>query len=192
RAAVALEDRRFFQHPGVDPLALGRAVWQNLPLSRHRVGASTIAMQIARMQHPAPRNVLSKAREAVVALALTFRHGRDKLLAHYLRLVPYGNGSPGIAHAARWDFDKPARDLSWAEIALLSAIPQSPTLMNPLRPDGLARAKRRGHRMLDELARQKVIDEAELALARKQLAELPLPVPSRRPDALHAVMRYEA
>jgi penicillin-binding protein 1C len=64
--------------------------------------------------------------------------------------------------------------------------------MNPLRPDGLARAKRRGHRMLDELARQKVIDEAELALARKQLAELPLPVPSRRPDALHAVMRYEA
>src|SRR5215467_3277205 len=191
RATLALEDRRFFHHPGVDLLALVRAVWQNLTLSRHRVGASTVAMQIARMQQPAARNVWSKAREAVVAVALTLRHGRDKLLAHYLRLVPYGNGSHGIAHAARWYFDKPANDLSWAEIALLSAIPQSPTLMNPLRPDGLARAKRRGHRMLDELARQKVIDEAELALAHKQLAELPQPVPSRRPDALHAVMRYE-
>jgi penicillin-binding protein 1C len=192
RATLALEDRRFFDHPGVDLLSLVRAVWQNLTLSRRRVGASTIAMQVARMQHPAPRNVWSKAREAVVALALTFRHGRDKLLAHYLRLIPYGNGSHGIAHAARWYFDKPADDLSWAEIALLSAIPQSPTLMNPLRPDGLARAKRRGHRMLDELARQKVIDEAELALAHRQLAELPQPVPPRRPDALHAIMRYEA
>ena len=192
RATLALEDRRFFHHPGVDLLALVRAVWQNLTLSRHRVGASTVAMQIARMQHPAPRNVWSKAREAMVALALTFRYGRDKLLAHYLRLIPYGNGSHGIAHAARRYFDKPAEDLSWAEIALLSAIPQSPTLMNPLRPDGLARAKRRGHRMLDELARQKVIDEAELALAHERLAELPQPVPPRRPDTLHAVMRYEA
>lgn len=192
RATLALEDRRFFDHPGVDVFAVVRGVWQNLARSRRRVGASTVAMQIARMQHPAPRNVWSKAREAAVALALTFRHGRDKLLAHYLRIVPYGNGSHGIAHAARWYFDKSADDLSWAEIALLSAIPQSPTLMNPLRPDGLARAKRRGHRMLDELARQKVIDAAELALAHRQLAGLPPPVPPRRPDALHAIMRYEA
>jgi penicillin-binding protein 1C len=192
RATLALEDRRFFDHPGVDVLALARAAWQNPTLSRQRVGASTVAMQIALMQHPAPRTLSSKAREAAVALALTWRFGRDKLLAHYLRLVPYGNGSHGIAHAARWYFDKPADDLSWAEIALLSAIPQSPTLMNPLRPDGLARAKRRGHRMLDELARQNVIDEAELALAHRQLAELPQPVPPRRPDALHAVVRYEA
>jgi penicillin-binding protein 1C len=192
RATLALEERRFFYHPGVDLLAVMRAVWQNLTRSRHRVGASTVAMQIARMQHPAPRNVWSKAREAAVAVALTLRHGREKLLAHYLQLIPYGNGSHGIAHAARWYFDKPADDLSWAEIALLSAIPQSPTLMNPLRPDGLARAKGRGHRMLDELARQKVIDAAELALAHQQLAGLPQPVPPRRPDAFHAIMRYEA
>jgi penicillin-binding protein 1C len=191
RATLALEDRRFFDHPGVDVLALARAAWQNLTLPRQRVGASTVAMQIARMQHPAPRTLSSKAREAAVALALTLSYGRDRLLAHYLRLVPYGNGSHGIAHAARWYFDKPAEDLSWAEIALLSAIPQSPTLMNPLRPDGITRAKRRGHRMLDELARQKVIDEAELALAHRQLAELPQPAPPRRPDALHAVVRYE-
>jgi penicillin-binding protein 1C len=192
RATLALEDRRFYDHPGVDPRAVVRAFWQNLTQPRHRIGASTIAMQIARMQRPAPRTWWAKLREAAVALALTWRYDRAQLLAHYLRLVPYGNGSHGIAHAARWYFDKPADDLSWAEIALLSAIPQSPTFMNPLRPDGLARARRRGDRMLEELARQNVINDAELALAHRQLAEMPPPRPPRRPDALHAVVRYEA
>ena len=192
RATLALEDRRFYDHPGVDPRAVVRAFWQNLTQPRHRIGASTIAMQIARMQQPAPRTWWAKLREAAVALALTWRYDRAQLLAHYLRLVPYGNGSHGIAHAARWYFDKPADDLSWAEIALLSAIPQSPTFMNPLRPDGLARARRRGDRMLEELARQNVINDAELALARRQLTEMPPPHPPRRPDALHAVVRYES
>lgn len=108
-------------------------------------------------------------------MALTLRYGREALLAHYLRLTPYGNGSHGIAHAARVYFDKPVGDLSWAQIALLSAVPQSPTRMNLLRHDGLARAVRRGHRALDELARQGVIDEAELALAHRQLASLSPP-----------------
>lgn len=190
RATLALEDRRFYRHAGIDPIAVARALWQNVG-SRQRVGASTIAMQVARMQRPAPRRLSAKLAEAAAALALTWQYGRQQLLAHYLRIVPYGNGSHGIAHAARWYFDKPADDLSWAEIALLSAIPQSPTFMNPLRPDGLARAKRRGHRMLDELERQHVIDAPELALAHRQLAEMPPPHPPRRPDALHAVMRYE-
>jgi penicillin-binding protein 1C len=190
RATLALEDRRFYRHPGIDPIALARALWQNVG-SRQRVGASTIAMQVARMQRPAPRRLSAKLREAAAALALTWQYGRQPLLAHYLRIVPYGNGSHGIAHAARWYFDKPADDLSWAEIALLSAIPQSPTFMNPLRADGLARAKRRGHRALDELERQHVIDAAEAALAHRQLAAMPAPHPPRRPDALHAVVRYE-
>src|SRR5215471_12232360 len=190
RATLALEDRRFFHHPGVDLLALVRAVWQNLTLSRHRVGASTVAMQVARMQHPAPRNLWSKAREAMVALALTFRYGRDKLLAHYLRLIPYGNGSHGIAHAARWYFDKPIADLSWAEIALLSAIPQAPGAANPLTPSGRARAIGRGRRVLEALARQKVIDGAEYARAAAELEEIRLPPRPRRPqEAVHAVLR---
>ncbi len=109
--------------------------------------------------------------EAGVGVLLTWRYGRDELLKHYLRLVPYGNGSHGIAHAARFYFDKPVADLSWAEIALLSAVPQSPTRMNPMKPDGLARAIRRGHRMLDELARQQVIGDGRMALAHQQLGD---------------------
>ena len=191
RATLALEDRRFFEHPGVDPLAVARAAWRNLG-GRRRSGASTVAMQVARMQYPAPRGYLAKAVEAGVAVAITWRYGRDAVLAQYLRLAPFGNGSHGIAHAARLYFDKPVEDLSWAEIALLSAIPQSPTRMNPRHPEGLARAVRRGHAMLDELARQGVIDGAQLALAHRQLAALRPPDVPHRPDALHVVLRYEA
>lgn len=190
RATLALEDRRFWSHPGVDPAALFRAAWRHVDRGE-RSGASTLAMQIARMQDPAPRSIFVKAREAATALALTWRYGRAALLSHYLRIAPYGNGSHGIAHAARFYFDKPAEDLSWAEIALLSGLPQSPTRLNPLRPEGLWRATRRGARALDELARRGVIDSAELALAHRQLAALrPQPAP-RRPDALHVVLRYE-
>jgi penicillin-binding protein 1C len=192
RATLALEDRRYWQHPGVDPAAVARALWQNLDRHGPRSGASTIAMQIARMQQPAARGLWAKAMEAATAMVLTWRYGREALLAHYLRIVPYGNASHGIAHAARFYLDKPVADLSWAEIALLSAIPQSPTKMNPLREEGLRRAIRRGHRALDELARQNVIGADELALAQQQLNALRLPAAPRRPDALHAVLRFEA
>jgi penicillin-binding protein 1C len=159
RATLALEDRRFEAHPGVDLRAVARAVWQHLRGGHS--GASTIAMQVARMQHPAPRTLWSKAVEAGTALVLTQLYGRQAVLEQYLRLVPYGNGSHGIGHAARWYFDKPVVDLSWAEIALLAAIPQAPALMNPL-----------------------------LAAARAQLDALqPSPPPARPAVALHAILR---
>jgi penicillin-binding protein 1C len=191
RATLALEDHRFWSHPGVDPIAVARALWHLLHGGR-RSGASTLAMQVARMQQPGRRTLWSKAVEAGTGVALTWRYGRTALLAHYLRLVPYGNGSHGIAHAARWYFDKPVDDLSWAEIALLTAIPQSPSRLNPLRRAGLERALRRGHRILDALAHQGVIDGAELALAHRQLQEMPPLAAPHRPDALHAVLHYEA
>ena len=117
-------------HPGVDPRAVLRAAWRNLTTRGRREGASTIAMQVARMQAPErPRSLGEKLTEAGTALALVARHGHDAMLAHYLRLAPYGNGSHGIAHAARFYFDKPVEDLSLAEIALLAAVPQSPGRM---------------------------------------------------------------
>ncbi len=191
RATLALEDKRFADHIGVDPQSVARALWKNARGKGQRSGASTIAMQIARMQNPAPRNLLNKTVEAATAVALTARHGREALLAHYLRLVPYGNGSHGIAHAARFYFDKPVEDLSWAEIALLSAVPQSPTRMNLLKPDGMNRAIRRGQRALEELARQGVITPLEFVDAKKQLARMHTPRTLRRPDALHIALLYE-
>jgi penicillin-binding protein 1C len=190
KATLALEDRRFFEHLGVDPYAVGRAAWQNLGAVRRRSGASTIAMQVARMQQPESRTFVHKILEAGTGVLLTLRYGRDAVLAQYLRLAPYGNGSHGIAHAARLYFDKPVADLSWAEIALLSAIPQSPTRMNPLRPDGLRRAIQRGHQMLDALLKQKIIGADEAEIAHRQLNDVRMPDLPRRPDALHLILRY--
>jgi penicillin-binding protein 1C len=189
-ATIALEDRHFWSHPGVDPGAVLRAALQDLSGLRRRSGASTIAMQVARMQHPEPRTLWAKAVEAGTALALTARYGRAAVLTQYLRLVPYGNGSHGIGHAARWYLDKPAADLSWAEIALLCAVPRAPAAYNPLRPSGLGRDRMRAGRILDQLREQGVITEPEYRTAIAQLATLhPGPAPQRPMDALHPILR---
>src|SRR5260221_8349280 len=191
-ATVSLEDRRFWRHPGVDPVALARALWQNLTSGSRVSGASTLAMQVARMQAPAPRTYVNKAREAATALFLTLRYGREAVLRQYLRLAPYGNDSHGIAHAARFYFDKPVDDLSWAEIAFLAAIPQAPGRMNPLSRDGRADAIDRGHRILDALLADQVILPADWRLASAQLDDLPLIDCRPRPDnALHAILNLQ-
>lgn len=192
-ATLILEDRRFWQHPGVDAYALGRALWQNVRSGRRISGASTLAMQLARMQHPAPRTQLAKLREMGVALWLTQRWGREAVLRHYLQLAPYGNRVHGIGAAAWYYFDKPPEDLSWAEMALLTAIPQAPSRMNPLHPRGLHRAKQRGARILAQLHTQGTLSSAEYRLAQQQLAHLPTPVRKQRPTAtLHALLALEA
>ncbi|BBU60120.1 penicillin-binding protein 1C [Methylosinus sp. C49] len=191
-ATLALEDRRFASHMGVDARALLRAAWRNLVGGKRREGASTIAMQVARMQNPAPRSLGAKIREAATGIALIARHGHEAVLAHYLRLAPYGNGSHGIAHAARFYFDKPVEDLSLAEIALLAAVPQSPGRMNLFRESGLALARARAARALAFLSRETLVEPAQIALATKQLASLRPIGAARRPDALHLSLRYEA
>ncbi len=188
---LALEDRRFASHGGVDARALLRAAWRNLVGGKRREGASTIAMQVARMQNPAPRSVSAKIVEAATALALVARKGHDAVLAHYLRLAPYGNGSHGIAHAARFYFDKPVADLSLAEIALLASVPQSPGRMNLFRESGLALARARAARALTYLARENRVEPAQIALAERQLATLRPIGAARRPEALHLALRYE-
>lgn len=190
RATLALEDRRFATHPGVDARSILRALWAHLHGGRS--GASTVAMQVARMQHPEPRTLWNKALEAGTAVALTARYGRAAILAQYLRLTPYGNGSHGIAHAARWYFNKPVADLDWAEIALLSAIPHAPASLNPLHERGMARARHRAGRILDALAEQGVIRPDELQAARTQLAALRIVPPPPRPAvALHAILHLQ-
>ena len=190
-AIVAIEDHRFAVHPGIDPLAAGRAAWRRLS-GGGRSGASTIAMQVARMQDPGPRTFGRKLVEAATAMVLTLRHGRAEVLRQYLRLVPFGNGSHGIAHAARWYLDKPVSDLSWAEIAFLCAIPQSPARYNPFHPEGRERAVRRGRRILAALAREGLLGPEELGLAESQIGQLDIPDRGRRPlAAMHAILRLE-
>jgi penicillin-binding protein 1C len=94
RATLALEDRRFWRHPGIDPIAVARALWQDLAGGSRRSGASTIAMQVARMQHPGPRTLWAKAVEAATALVPTGRYGgrADRALS---AAAPYGTTATG-------------------------------------------------------------------------------------------------
>ncbi len=191
-ATIALEDRHFWSHPGLDPLALARAFVQNLRHGRRVSGASTLAMQVARMQKPGGRTYLRKAVEALTGVFLTARYGRQAVLRQYLTLAPYGNRIHGIAYAARRYLDKPFEDLSWAEIAFLAALPQAPTRMNPFDHEGRGRAIARGHRLLGLLRAQGVVSAAEYELAAAQLDRLRVPTRETRPvPALHEILRWE-
>ena len=188
---LALEDRRYFAHSGIDYRAILRAAWNNLTQPRRIEGASTIAMQVARMQSSGERNLTNKCREALHALAIIAKNGHEKTLLHYLQIAPYGNGSHGVAHAARYYFDRPVQDLSWAQSAILAAIPQSPSRMNITRESGLRRAISRADYAIDKLERNGSIDAFQADLAHKELRSMRPVEQKHRPEALHLALRYE-
>lgn len=191
-ATLAVEDRKFWNHPGVDVLAIVRALYQNIIHRKRSSGASTIAMQVARMQQPGSRTYIRKSVEALTALFITQKYSREEILKHYLRIIPYGNRIHGIAYAARRYFDKPIDDLSWAETAFLVAVPQTPKRMNPFSPEGKQRAALRGRRILDLLYRDKALSSEEYELACLQIQDLDIPRPLIRPEqAMHALLRLE-
>lgn len=191
-ATLAIEDRRFWDHPGVDAKAIARAVAQNVSAGRRISGASTIAMQVARLQDPAARTWSNKLLEAATALRLVRRYGRARVLAQYLRLAPYGNNVHGIGYAARRYFDKPVADLSWAETAFLSGLPQAPGLMSPYSEKGRDRAKARARRILDLLLDRGRLDRLNHGQAARELTALTvLPRPTRPDATLHPLFAFE-
>ncbi|WP_455205481.1 penicillin-binding protein 1C [Kaarinaea lacus] len=192
KATLALEDKRFWSHPGVDVIAIGRALWQNLTHQQRISGASTLAMQLVRLQRPAPRTYINKIIEAMAAVIMTVRYDRDTVLKNYLRWVPYGNRIHGIRYAARRYLDKPVEDLSWAEIAFLAAIPQSPSRMNPYTAVGRYRAIQRGRRLLQGLQAQQVLTHDELELALAEIHNIEMPIREDRPaEAMHAILQLQ-
>jgi len=174
RAVVAAEDRYFYRHPGVNPLAALRAAWSNLRAGEVVSGASTIPMQIARMADPAPRTFAAKARESFRALQLDLHRGKDELLETYLNLAPYGSNIEGVGAAARFYFGKEPSQLSLGEIALLVTLPRSPVAFDPTRhPE---RARRGRDELLDRFERQGVFAPEEIEAARGY----PIPTSRRR------------
>ncbi|MCB9777436.1 MAG: penicillin-binding protein 1C [Alphaproteobacteria bacterium] len=130
-ALVALEDERFWIHPGVDPVAILRAAGTNLVRGRVVSGASTITMQVVRLAEPRPRTLTSKGIEALRAVQLELLLSKTEILEAYLRLTPYGGNLEGIEAASHAYFGHGAQHLSPAEIATLLAVPQSPTRRAP-------------------------------------------------------------
>lgn len=141
---VAVEDRRFEAHPGVDPVAVARAVAENLAAGRTVSGASTLTMQLARLLEPRPRTLASKLLEALRALQLEARYDKARILEMYLTLAPFGGNLEGLRAASLAYLGKEPRALTAGEAALLVALPRSPTLLRPDRhPEAAARARER-------------------------------------------------
>lgn len=134
-ATLAAEDKRFFHHGGVDPLAISRAAWDNATARRVVSGASTIHQQLVKVtaRRPGKRTLGVKLVEALQARRLAMSWQRERVLEEYLHRISYGNLTTGCAAAASGYFNKPLNDLTPAECALLAAIPQSPRRLNPLR-----------------------------------------------------------
>ncbi len=160
-ATLAMEDRRFYAHIGVDPIAVVRAAWQDATACRIVSGASTITMQVARMLEPRPRGLWAKVAEMFRALQLERRLAKDEILSLYLNLAPYGGNLYGIEAASLAYFGVQAKTLTLPEAALLAGIPQSPAR---LRPDRfLDRALVRRNRVLAAMVRDGVLRAEDAA-----------------------------
>ena len=130
-ALIRFEDRRFWVHPGVDPLAVARAAVQNARAMGVVSGGSTLTLQLVRVLEPRPRTLASKVVEALRAFQLELRMSKAEILEAYLQFAPYGRNVEGVEAASLTYFGHTARGLSAAEIATLLAIPQDPARRTP-------------------------------------------------------------
>ena len=163
-ALVAYEDKRFFEHSGVDVRALARATWQFLRNGHVVSGGSTLTMQVARLLEPRrERNLLIKLREIVRAVTLERTLSKNEILALYLSLAPYGGNLEGVRAASLAYFGKEPRRLTLGEMALLVALPQSPEARRPDRAVDTARRAR--ERVLERIAGVGIVGHDEIARA---------------------------
>jgi len=143
RAFVAIEDRRFYQHFGVDPVGILRAIGQNLTRRGVAQGGSTLTQQLAKNLFLTPeRSASRKIQEAILALWLEHKYTKDEILELYLNRVYFGAGAYGVEAAAQRYFGKPAKEVSLAQAAMLGGLVQAPSRLAPNRnlPAAQARA----------------------------------------------------
>jgi penicillin-binding protein 1C len=173
RMLIAYEDQRFWDHRGVDPLALGRAAYQLVTHGRIVSGASTLSMQVARLIEPREgRSLTAKFQQVLRALQIERRLSKTAILDLYLSRAPYGGNLEGVRAASLSYFGKEPRRLTVSEAALLVALPQLPERRRPDRHVEAAANAR--ERVLRRMAVERVVGEGEAERANM------VPVSSRR------------
>jgi penicillin-binding protein 1C len=186
---VTFEDKRFYAHPGVDALAIFRALRNNAIGSGKVSGASTMTMQLARItgNHP-ERNVWQKIIEACVALRYEVHYSKKEILAHYVANAPFGGNVVGLEAASWRYYGKPPKFLSWGECATLAVLPNSPSLIHPGKNREKLEAKR--NFLLDKLFASGKIDSATCYLAKLEpIPARPVPLPRMARHLLEQVER---
>lgn len=170
-AIVAAEDHRFYEHQGVDPFSVVRAVVRNVVTGSIAEGGSTLTQQYVKNVYVGSEPTFSrKVREAVVALQLEKERTKKQILEDYLNYVYFGEGAYGAEAAAITYFDKPASELDVAESALLASTVTAPSRFSPRDDPGGARLRR--NRVLDQMARSGFITRPEAAAAKEEPLDL--------------------
>jgi penicillin-binding protein 1A len=165
-ALLATEDRRFYDHPGVDPIGILRALIANIAAGEVTQGGSTLTQQLAKnLFLSRDRTIRRKVQEALLAFWLEARTGKDGILELYLNRVYLGAGTYGVDAAARRYFGKAPRDLSLWESAVLAGLPKAPSALNPFRAP--ERAATRAREVLNDMARAGFITQAEADAAKR-------------------------
>ncbi len=184
RVLVRFEDRRFYLHPGVDPLAVARAVGQNLRSGKVKSGASTITMQVVRLARKnRKRTYLEKLTEAALAVKLEVRRSKKAILALFAAHAPFGGNVVGIDAASWLYFGRSPERLSWAEAAFLAVLPNDPGLIGS--EAGRARLLLKRNGLLGRLRAKGTLPDLECRLALAEpMPERPRPVPRDAPHLL--------
>jgi penicillin-binding protein 1C len=174
------EDKYFRYHPGFNPAAMIRALFNNLSEGRRTSGASTITMQVARLLEPKPRTYRNKIREINRAIQIEWLFTKDEILQMYLNLAPFGGNIEGVKAASHLYFGKPPDLLSLAEVTLLSVIPNRPVSLIPGRSDEKLIAIR--NQWLNKMKQDAIFDEQEIQDALNEpLSALRMPPPRYAP-----------
>lgn len=176
QAVIAVEDARFFEHPGLDVIGIARAVWTNLRRGGKVEGASTITQQLARSLFlSAERTYGRKIRELILAYKMELILSKEEILELYLNQIYFGQGAYGVVAAAQTYFGKSLSELTLGEAAMLAGLPKSPNNYSPYK--NLERAKKRQEHVLTRM------EEAGFITIEQRLDALAMPLVLRRPGA---------
>jgi len=184
---TTFEDRRFFKHPGVDPVAIGRAVIKNIKNKGVVQGGSTITMQVIRLSNRNnKRSIWNKIKESILAVRLELSYSKKNILALYASNAPFGSNIVGLEAAAWRYYGRSADKLSWGEMAALAVLPNAPALVHPGKNRNVLLKKR--NTVLDNLQQAGKIEKTSAELAKLE----PLPdEPYRLPqNASHLLQRF--
>jgi penicillin-binding protein 1A len=183
-AVIAIEDRKFYEHNGVDYGGIFRALFKNVDVGGIAQGGSTITQQLVKntMSTSRDRNVKTKVREATLAIRLENEMSKQQILERYLNVIYFGNGAYGVQAAAERYFNKPLQQLSVAESALLAGVIQSPGALDPITHPDLA-ARRRAE-VLEAMVETGKLTEDQAREARS------VPLPTKVTNKLLAQRDY--
>ena len=176
-ALITFEDEHFYSHPGINPIALMRALISDIQHKKIMSGGSTLTMQVARMlRKDQPRTYFNKFIEVLLAFKLEWHLSKSEILLLYANNAPFGGNIVGINAASQRYFDREAGALSWAEAATLAVLPNSPALIHPGRSRDQLIKKR--NRLLQKLRQQNTLTDLEYQLALLEpIPQKPVPFP---------------